>query len=437
MSLAPVLLSTLVALGAPAIPKAQAERVFEQARALCHSDHGRLWGVSLCGNLMYVDPNTREAIANHAVPGAVRDGDSYRFTLPASVPISVAPLEYDGVRWAQMIWPLPASADERAVELMHESFHRIQPKLGFNGYRDTGVAGNAYLDVKSGRVWFRGELHALRAALQSRGSARTTAVRDAITMRLYRQSLFAGAKEAEREQDIMEGLAENTGIDIALPASRRIAYALHDLDLVERQSYVRSFPYATGPAYGELLDLATPNWRHRITAASDVAVSVAHAYAARTARPTGTQAEAAILRYGGRTIVAEESARALRKVALDRKYASELIHGATLTLPMIRFNITFDPSGVEALGSSGSVYHTLKVNATWGSIVVAGGDAMISKDFRYLIAPAIQVTSGSAIAGQGWRLNLAEGWSLTADPKKRGSYIVTQASTPAPTPSFP
>ncbi len=76
---------------------------------------------------MLADPQTHAAIANVSVPGAERVGVYYRFTLPADAPIANAPFEYDGIRWAQVTWPLTGSEYVQAVTLMHEAFHRIQP----------------------------------------------------------------------------------------------------------------------------------------------------------------------------------------------------------------------------------------------------------------------------------------------------------------------
>ncbi len=57
-----------------------------------------------------------------------------------------------------------------------------------------------------------------------------------------------------------EGLAEYTGVFVGNPTrSTRIQAALHDLRAhVADRSFVRSFAYATGPAYGLLLDQAAP-----------------------------------------------------------------------------------------------------------------------------------------------------------------------------------
>lgn len=400
--------------------------VLLRANALCVADNGHLWGVSLCVPIMLADPNTLQAVANRDVAGATRDGKLFRLTLPAGTQVANAPFTYAGRHWAQIQWPMFGDAETQAVTLMHESFHIVQPKLGFNGNADTGsISGDEFLDTKPGRIWLRGELHALRAALQTGGEVRTQALRDAITMRLYRHSLSATTGSRERRLDVLEGLAEGTGIDAGLPADRRIPYALYDMTFVEKQpSYARAFAYATGPAYTELLDAARSDWRRGITPSSDIALLTMRDYGLNVEMPSAAQAQAALERYDGTAIEAQEAARAARKAALDKTYTRDLVEGATLSLPLVKFHIRFDPRDIETLDRFGTVYHTVSVAAPWGSLDVTGGDALVTTDFKTVRVEAPNVRSGNVIRGTGWTLKLAPGYRIAADPHRNGSYTV-------------
>jgi len=407
-----------------------AAKVLERAHALCEADNGRLWGVSLCVPIVLADPNTLEAVANRYVPGATRAGAVYQFMLPRGTQVANAPILFDAKRWAEIQWPMYGDAETQAVTLMHESFHVVQPRLGFNGNADSGsISGDAFLDTRTGRVWLRGELHALRAALQTAGSRRTQALRDAVAMRLYRYSLSASTAKLERQLDVLEGLAEGTGIDAGLRADRRVPYALRDIAFVEKQpSYARSFAYATGPAYTELLDAARSDWRRRVTPSTDVALMAMRAYGLNVATPDAAHAQAIILRYDGNAIEAQEAALAARKTSLDAKYRRELVVGKTLLLPMLRFHIRFDPRDIETLDGFGSVYHTLSVAAAWGSIDVTGGDALIAADFKTLRVRAPATHAGDVVRGVGWTLRLAPGYTIVPDPKRKGSFIVARGA---------
>lgn len=413
--------------GPGAIPLSDASAIFARRDALCRADDGRLWGVSLCGPLIVADPQTQAAVANRPVTGARREGALYAFSLPAGFPIANAPAQYDGRRWAMVTYPMFGSRDVQAVTLMHESFHRVQPQLGFGAHVDTAVsiAGSTTLATQAGRVWFRGAIHALRVALRSRGAARTRALRDALAMRAYRHALFPQAIAPERQLDLLEGTAEVTGIDAGLPQDKHIAYALYDLTMVEENpSYVREYPFVTGPAYGELLDAVQPKWRRSVRPTTDIEDMAARAYGISRSTPTRAQANAIIARYGGAAIERQEAARAVRVAALDRAYRAEFIAGPTLRLPMVKFSIKFRPGGVDQLGDVGSIYHTLSVSAPWGMLTVSGGDAMITKDFATLVVAAPAAHAGTNVHGRGWELTLSHGTTIVPDARKPGSLTV-------------
>jgi hypothetical protein len=410
---------------APAIDAAAAAAVLDEAHDLCTRDDGALWGVSLCGPMLFVDPKTRQAVGNQAAPGAVRDGSVCRFTVPAALGTANTSVTLVGTRWVMILWPLPDDPDARAVELMHESYHRIQPDVGIVG--GGGLGTNGHLDTESGRIWMRGEFHALAAALRATGDARRFAVRDALRMRAYRRSLFAGSAESERLLEMNEGLAESTGIDAGLPPARRVPYALNDLAQFEKvPSYARAFAYATGPAYAELLDAVAPGWRRTLPASADLGEFAGNRYDVQVDTPDPVEAEAVIARYGGAAIESEESARAAAVALREQRYTREFVDGPYVTLPMQHFQITFNPSAVEAFGDHGSVYHTLHVSDVWGAVDVTSGDALINSAFNRLYVPAPANAAGPAVAGSGYTLHLAPGYALAPDPARPGSYVVAK-----------
>ena len=414
---------------APSIPVTAAAAVFARAHALCSADGGRLWGVSLCGPLMLADPRTGAAITNTPVPGARRIGAYYLLTLARNEPIANAPFEYDGIRFAQVTWPPEQSTAQEAVNLMHESFHRIQPQLGFVVHgaanADTTISGDPALDTETGRIWLRGEIHALRVALTSSGAARTRALADALRMRAYRHALLPATVAPEHELDIMEGLAESTGIDVGLPPARRIAYTLHDMSFVEgAHSYARTFFFAIGPAYSELLDAADPQWRRTVTMNSSIAALAARAYGISVTVPSARLAQNILTQYGGAAIEAQEAVRAAHQAARSAALRAELVSGRTLRLPLQRFKISFNPSTLTHLGRYGSVYHRVMLSAPWGRITVAHGDALIDATFTALTVAAPASVAGRTLKGRGWVLRLSPGATVRPDPTKPGSYVL-------------
>src|ERR687891_2646693 len=101
----------------------------------------------------------------------------------------------------------------------------------------------------------------------------------------------------ERALDVNEGFASYT--QAVLPAQSEadaIANALDELTAAEDgESFVRTFAYASGPAYGLLLDAAAPGWTRRIRASDDPAVLLMRALGVQPV----ADAAAAAARYGG------------------------------------------------------------------------------------------------------------------------------------------
>src|SRR5205814_3133816 len=166
-----------------------------------------------------------------------------------------------------VMWPAVGerATSQRAL-LLHECFHRIQDDLGFPATQ----GDNAHLDSLDGRVWFLLELRALAKAL--RNEDRPAAIADALLFRAKRRALFEGAAKNEHELEANEALAEYTGFTLrGTPGSESRLEFARRLDNVDRNtSFVRSFAYFTGPAYGLLLDVITPGWTRSLQATDDL-----------------------------------------------------------------------------------------------------------------------------------------------------------------------
>jgi hypothetical protein len=396
-----------------AIPLHEARDRFAEARALCTADRGQTWGRSLCGPILFVDPRTRFVVANQAdAEGRLQPrGDLFVGTLPAVAGAENTSIVWAGVRWAQMLWPLPPDRDRRAVLMMHESFHRLAAQLAI---ASTAGADNAHLDSLDGRYYLQLEWRALAGALRATNDTdQRRAIGDALAFRQARRASFPGAAATEDALERNEGLAEYTGVVVGLqgPAAR-IDAALRDLaEAVDADSFVRSFAYATGPALGLLLDRDAPGWRARI---SDIpSLSDALATAARAPSPDVDRAAAS---YGGPALHAREQIRAAERARLVEHHRARLVDGSVATLRFVDMHITFDPRAVQPIGPPGSVYPTLRVVDDWGVLDVTGG-ALIKADWSAVVVPAPPTATAGTVTGDGWTLTLAPGWRLEPDER--------------------
>lgn len=426
-----VLYSLAVASGdAPrSIDMGAATQFLHEARVLSNRDGGKLWGRPLYGPMMFVDRATRYVVANEPdAKGALQESrEVWGGRLPDAVLIANTAIEWSGVHWTMVGWPLPEDRHSRGSLMMHECFHRIQKSLGLE-IQDRPCG---HLDSKDGRIWLQLEWRALGEALLAQGTPRHRAIQDALLFRAYRRSLFPGAAEIERDMELSEGLAEYTGIRLsARSEAQALTDALVGLDLGARKpTFVRSFAYASGPAYGLLLDSSAPGWRHCVKEKPDLGDLLLKALAIRAAPAWKTQALSRAKTYGFQDLVQEETRREGARKTVLMHFQSTLVVGPVLILPRTKdFNYTFDPSHLIPLEGHGMVYPTIKVSGPWGLMEASGGALMTPGDLR---VPAPEDLQSRPLKGAGWSLELTPGWSLVPDSRKGDYRLIQETAKPA------
>lgn len=411
-----------------ALTPATAKPVFAEAMRLCDADSGRLWGVSLCGPMLLVDPATRRVIGNRRGSGSkLHEADgAFEGTLSTSVNVANTALDWDGTRWSMLLWPLPADRVTRDVVLMHESWHRIQDRLGLPAASPTV----GYLDTPEARIRMRLEWRALAAALRATdASSRDRAIADALVFRTWRRQLGIDAAAHEDALERNEGVAEYTGRRIGAGKAAP-AYTLRDLAEAEQgNSFVRSFAYHSGPACGLLLDIVEPDWRTRMNAQASFGALLARAIGWKPPADVADAARQAGARYGARQIVDEERARDQRHRRELVTWKQTLVDGPVLVLPFVAMHIQFDPNTLMALPPHGTVYPTVRISDRWGVLDARHG-ALVDSDWSRARVAVGTDFSPAHPAGPGWTLVLAPGWTLVPG-KRTGDWALHASATPA------
>jgi hypothetical protein len=408
------------------IDPTQATAVFTEAKILCERDHGRVWGHSLCGPILLVDWRTRTVIANQPDKnGALKPlGALFTGQLPEAINISDTPTEWSGLRWTQLVWPLPAGANARHVTLAHELFHRIQDKIGMAPLIE---ADNPQLDTLEGRYLLQLEWRALAKAMTApSAAARHAAVTDALTFRAERYRRFPAAAVSERALEMNEAVAEYTGVRIGLTTPKaRDAYAVIDLSShVGDPSFVRSFAYATGPAYGLMLDRADPGWRAKLRTGGHLDQLLQAAMHIRIPAALEATAKARAAAYDDGTLRAAEEKREADRLKRVAAYKALLVDGPVLTLPLKHVNYQFRPGTLVPLDDIGVVYPTLRLTDAWGILEVSEGGALMYKGLVKASVSAVGADAGG-LKGAGWTLKLNPGWSVK--PGARAGDLVVVA----------
>jgi hypothetical protein len=383
------------------VDQQRAAAYFEEAKALCEREGGKLWGVSLCGPMVLYDAPTRTIATNQPAPPATR---------PQVLGFANSALDWGGARWSTFVWSMLPDKDAhaRARLMMHELFHRIQPQAGF-AIRD---GDNSHLDTLDGRYWMQLEWRALAKALASAGGPQKAAARDALAFRAKRRAVFPGAAENERLLEINEGLAQYTGTVVAsATAAEAVADAIEQLNRAALpESFVRTFAYPSGAAYGLLLDNWSPGWTRRIKNAGDIGQLAATAGGLTPAEDV----EAAARLYGAADLRASETKRDVEHKARVAELRRRFVEGPVLTLPNGRTN-SFTTAGITPISGAGTIYPSYRTSGDWGS--VEAGQILVSSDHSNLTLPGPVKVDGAAVSGAGWTIQLGAGW--TVRPGKR------------------
>jgi len=391
--------------GIDVVTAAQYLREFDR---LCRKDGGRLWGVSLCGPMLFVDPVTRAVVANQADAAGRLLSRARVFVgaLPPDVGIANTSMEWGGTRWTMIMWGALDEDHTGRLRLMaHEAFHRIQPGL----HLDPAGELNAHLDTADGRFWLQEEWNALQAALLAKGSARREAVADALTFRAARRAQFAGAAQRENVLEIFEGLAEYTGMDLAGFSRQQVVDPIVD-QRGHARGFVRSFAYISGPLYGYLLDVTGAAWRKDLTSDTDLGALLG-LFVQVTPGPTG-EALRRVELYGGAALRAAEDEREVKRLARLAAWRASLVDGPLLVLDLgLVTSGSFHPRAVYPFGDKQTVYGTRELIAAWGTLTVTDG-AILEDGNTKEAHVSLDGAAADGLSGKGWSLKLNDGWEV-------------------------
>jgi hypothetical protein len=393
-----------------------------QVQQIVRTDAGRFWGTSLEGPILLVEPQSRTIVANQSDAGGflTRNGTVYTGILPGNIPISNTAIDWSGTRWAMIVWPVSDHGQLRNVLLVHELWHRIQDQLGF----PPTDPFNDHLGSRDGRTWIRLEMRALLNALNTYGQERRQSLEDALAFRLKRYALFPSSRINEQGLELHEGLAEYTGISVGIPSrDDRMRYMIQRLRQSENDvSYVRSFAYYTLPAYGLLLDEVGRGWHRSIKRNSDIDKIVMRSFGISVPNLQDSNLIQRAHRYGVEQLIEAEKVRAERSDIETADFLRRFVQSSRLIVPLEERKITFDPRMVTPLRNHGRVYKVFNAIDVWGALSATNG-VLMSNDWSTLYLEAPTEIRGGTVRGNGYTLNLSEGWKIRRDDRS-GDYFL-------------
>jgi len=410
MCCAAVLACVVIGHPPPAIAQVDQQRAqefFKEAQAVCERDGGRLWGEPICMPMVIGDAQTQTFATSQPPPDAPR---------PKIIGLLNGPIRWGDTRWAALRWDMvaPQPPRVRSGMLIHESFHIVQMRLGLSVETDSAE----HLDSVDGRYWMRLEWRALARALRESGEPRALAIREALAFRQARHARFPDKVETEHALDINEGLASYT--QAVLPAESEadaIASALDGLTAAEEgESFVRTFAYASGPAYGLLLDAASPGWTRKVRASDDPAVLLMRALAIEPV----ADAAAAAVRHGGAQLRAAEEQREQQRQGRIAELRGQFVDGPVLVMPGGGGGLSNSLGAVVITDVRTIYFGAYRMTGVWGTLEADKG-VLVSTDGRTRRLPAPVRRDDITVAGDGWTVKAAPGWVIR-EGARRGDY---------------
>ena len=419
-----VLLSSVNLLGQPRSMKDTVAVYFNEIEIVTQ-ENKNLWNYDLYAPILLVRPDTRETYANFPDTAGTlkKDGSVFTGFLPKTVNIANTSIEWNGVRWAMVMLPLPDNKNDRSNLLAHELFHRAQPHLGFA----LSNTGNNHLDQKEGRIYLRLELEALKAALLVSSHEEVKQhLTNALAFRKYRHALYPKADSTENLLELNEGIAEYTGI--MMSGRNKEQMQNHFVKVLKQfltnPTFVRSFAYQTTPLYGYLLHHIQNGWNKDITAKTNLTEHFLKALTIQLPKDLKSFVTANAAQYAGPTIIAEETARDAEVKRLVGEYKYKFIEQPHLEVSLQNMNISFDPRNIMPLEEKGTVYPNVRVTDNWGILTVTNGALMSPNWNKITVSIPTQIDDDKAV-GDGWTLELKNGFVVRKD-RATNNYFLTK-----------
>lgn len=378
----------------------------------------KLWNKDLYGPTLLVDPGTRKIYANEPdLEGGLQHSTNiYVGILPQEVNFSNTALGWNGKRWAMIMLPLPENRDDRINLLAHESFHRVQPELGFK----LNNANNNHLDEKDGRISLRLEFEALKKALAAPDKKEVKKhLSSALFFRKYRYAKFEKAAANENLLELNEGIAEFTGIIVSgRDDDSTKSYLTKAMDRsLHNRTFVRSFAYQTIPSYGYLLFKQDKNWNKKINAKTDLTSYFMKGFAISVPSTTEKDFKRLALEYSGQVIFDEENARDSENKRIVKEHKIKFVESPHFEIFFEAMNYSFDPRTIIPVENFGTYYPTTRITDVWGILTVEKG-ALISPDWKKVSLSLPTSIDNNLVKGEGWVLELKGNYTIGVDQQK-------------------
>lgn len=406
------------------------------AKKLLKTDNGSLWGEQIWNDsILILDESNTIYSLLHLPESQTDDGILFYKSLPENLLSQTNSAQ--ALYGNQYCVVLASYLNDSSATLAHELFHLLQNKRIRLYYNPIG-----YLDNYDARELMRLEFQALRNAIGGLdGKAPRKKVmgyiQDAFLFRKYREQQYPQYLQECTGLENVEGLANYTGIRLSTLPNK---YAEIKDELVQREaaaSFTRPFPYATGPAYGFILDYLGVNWRNGLKKTYNFLEIYEKQYLKRPLSLEPKKLADAQKRNNYPKIHEEETARKLEHDKNQTYYSGQFVTAPTLTVKTVDslYSGSYDMNATFFLEGKGVIYASIKgtdmsgnnfgnYSTTDDAIGVSG--VLVLPDWKTYVFPRPISIEASKIVGEHYVIELNKGWTIRKINEKGDLELVKQ-----------
>jgi hypothetical protein len=183
---------------------------------------------------------------------------------------------------------------------------------------------------------------------------------------------------------------------------------------------VRTFTYTSGPAYGLLLDAASPGWTRTVRGSDDPPAMLMRALGVQPV----VDVAAVAARYGGADLRAAEERRNQQRQTRIAELRRRFVDGPVFVMPCGGGG-TSNSLGAVVIPGAGTVYfHPYRRSGPCGTLAAENG-VLEASDGVPLRLPAPVRGDDTTISGDGWTFTAGAGWVIR-EGGRRGDYEVVR-----------
>lgn len=378
--------------------------ISNEIEIISKKDNGKFWKIPYSTPLLFVNTEDRKVYAFDI------NMTPYTDILDANILIANTALKWNGNTWAMIQIPLPEQSFMRDKLILHEMFHVLQPQLGFGSLSETTCS---HLEQKEARISLRLEMNALLKALEQRGNKDSMYyhLANAFLFRNNRYDIYPEAKKKENLIELNEGIAEYTALMMMqhyssekLSENQITTYFNDRVSRFEQDNFIRSFAYETIPLYGYLIQLYIPDWHQKVdtnTNLIDYFMQITNVASIKNGADS----------YDIENIITEENSRFEQMIAITNAIKEKYLCINHVRIPLIQYNISFDPQKIMAIESIGDLYINAVIIDSWGKLETSKGVILDKNQNRIFLSPPLKVENND-IFGDGWQLHLNDNWKI-------------------------